>query len=77
MKIRTFDLPYNAASVIAHMDVGDWFHVPDTNERFTLVVRQTMFKGCTTIIINTFECNGRDYKCNVWNHQEMFYFQEM
>lgn len=77
MKIRSFDLPYNVISVIAHMEVGDWFQVPATNERFTLVVRQTMFKGSTTIDIKTFKCNGRDYKCNVWDHQEIFYFQEM
>jgi hypothetical protein len=77
MKLRSFDLPYNVISVIAQMEVGDWFHVPATDERFTLTVCQTMFKGSVTIAIKTFKCNGRDYKCNVWNHQDIYYIQEM
>lgn len=78
MKIHKFsDRHYKVFSIIPAMQVGDWFRIDETGEQFKLVVRCTLFKGSTTIDIMTFECNGRDYKCNVWNHRDVFYFQEV
>lgn len=67
---------YNVFEVIPQMRAGDWFQLTD-GQRFKLVVHQTLFKGSTTIDIMTFNCNGKDYKCNVWNHTDVFYFQEV
>lgn len=78
MKIRKFtNTSYNVLGLIPSLQIGDWFQLPETGERFKLVVRCTLFKGSNVIDILTFECNGRDYKCNVWNRREVFYFQEV
>lgn len=78
MKIRQFDPKHDQLwAVIRCMRPGDWFQIDETSERFELVVQQSMFKGSTTISILTFKCNGKYYMCNVWNHTDVYYLQEM
>lgn len=73
--MKLLNIPSKLLKVIPAMGMSDWFCLPD-GRKFKLVVRATMYRPVKVEVL-TFECDGKYYKCNVWNTGEVFYLQEM
>jgi hypothetical protein len=73
--MKTIKLPENFYSILGAMWINDKFWLP-TGEEFKLVVINSLPPKFGVKIL-TFESNGKDYMCNVWNGQDVFYLQEM
>lgn len=72
IKMKTLNLPENFYPVLPIFQLRDKFWLEGGVE-FELV--EILNRKCVKIL--TFTSNGKDYKCNVWNNKDVFYFQEM
>lgn len=73
--MKVVNISQEVKSIIQYMQLGDKFWMP-AGQQFELVVRQTMFRPARVQIV-TFESNGRQYRCNVWDDGSVFYLQEV
>lgn len=76
--MKTIKLPTNFYPILGCMQLRDKFWLADAegyDSGFELVVIHT-YPQKFGVKILTFRCNDKDYMCNVWNGQDVFYLQE-
>lgn len=73
--MKILKVPEYLLKVIPYMSLGDKFWMLNGDE-YKFITRVTIQKPLKMEVF-TFECNGKDFKCNVWDNCEVFYIQEI